>query len=80
VRTFILYGAIVLLLIVILMSVISWRSVAKRDFALASIIVMIAVSAVVEQRLFDFGYDPFLLALFANCYLQPKEMTLEEQS
>lgn len=80
VRTFILYGAIVLLLIVIVMSVISWRSVAKRDFALASIIVMIAVSAVVEQRLFDFGYDPFLLALFANCYLQPKETTLEEQS
>ncbi|WP_373841745.1 hypothetical protein [Limosilactobacillus sp.] len=79
VRTLILYGAIVLLLVVITMTVISWRSIANHDFALASVMVIVTISAVVEQRLFDFGYDPFLLAIFANCYLQRREIKLEEQ-
>jgi hypothetical protein len=78
VRTFIIYGIIVLLLVVIMMTVISWQSIATHDFALASVLVIVTISAVVEQRLLDFGYDPFLLATFAQCYLIHKKGKLTE--
>lgn len=68
IRVLIMYGIIVALMLLVTMTVISWRSVTKGSFALASILVVVSLSAVVEQHLFDLGFDPFLLALFANVY------------
>lgn len=71
-RVVILYGIIMFILILIAMSAISWISIKQGNFVLASILVIVTVSAIVEQRLIDISYDPFLLALFANCYYQIK--------
>ena len=60
------------LLIVVAMAIISYRSIQKANFALASIMVIVTISAIVEQRLLDFGYDPFLIAIFAQCYFSNK--------
>lgn len=67
-RVLILYGIIVAVLLLMVMTIISYRSVSRGSYALASIIVMVAISSVVEQRLYNISYDPFLIALFANLY------------
>lgn len=72
IRLLVIYGLVMALLIVIAMSIIAWRSIEKRDFALASVMVIVTISAIVEQRLLDFGYNPFLIAFFAQCYLKKK--------
>lgn len=69
-RIILLYGLIMFVLILIAMTAISWSSIQKGDFVLASILVIVTISAVVEQRLIDITYNPFLLALFAQCYSQ----------
>lgn len=68
IRLLVIYGVVATLLILLAMTVISWRSMAMRSFALSSVMVIIAMSAVIEQHLIDFGYNPFLIALFANVY------------
>lgn len=67
-RALILYGIIIAALLLIVMTVISYRSVSTKSYALASIMVMVAISSVVEQRLYNISYDPFLIALLANLY------------
>lgn len=69
-RMTILYGIIMAIIILLAMTKISWESFQKGSFALASIIVIVSVSAMVEQRLLDLAYDPFLIALLANVYTQ----------
>lgn len=71
-RMTILYGIIMAIIILLAMTKISWESFQKGSFALASIIVIVSVSAMVEQRLLDLAYDPFLIALLANVYTQRK--------
>lgn len=71
-RMTILYGIIMAIIILLAMTKISWESFQKGSFALASIIVIVSVSAMVEQRLLDLAYDPFLIALLANIYTQHK--------
>lgn len=71
-RMTILYGIIMAIIILLAMTKISWKSFQKGSFALASIIVIVSVSAMVEQRLLDLAYDPFLIALLANVYTQHK--------
>lgn len=71
-RMTILYGIIIAIIILLAMTKISWESFQKGSFALASIIVIVSVSAMVEQRLLDLAYDPFLIALLANVYTQHK--------
>lgn len=71
-RMTILYGIIMAIIILLAMTKISWESFQKGSFALASIIVVVSVSAMVEQRLLDLAYDPFLIALLANVYTQHK--------
>ena len=71
-RMTILYGIIMAIIILSAMTKISWESFQKGSFALASIIVIVSVSAMVEQRLLDLAYDPFLIALLANVYTQHK--------
>lgn len=71
-RMTILYGIIMTIIILLAMTKISWESFQKGSFALASIIVIVSMSAMVEQRLLDLAYDPFLIALLANVYTQYK--------
>ena len=71
-RMTILYGIIMAIIILLAMTKISWESFQKGSFALASIFVIVSVSAMVEQRLLDLAYDPFLIALLANVYTQHK--------
>lgn len=71
-RMTILYGIIMAIIILLAMTKISWESFQKGSFALASIIVIVSVSAMVEQRLLDLAYDPFLIVLLANVYTQHK--------
>lgn len=71
-RMTILYGIIMAIIILLAMTKISWESFQKGSFALASIIVIVSVSAMVEQRLLDLAYDPFLIALLANVYTKHK--------
>lgn len=71
-RMTILYGIIMAIIILLAMTKISWESFQKGSFALASIIVIVSMSAMVEQRLLDLAYDPFLIALLANVYTQYK--------
>lgn len=73
-RVAILYGIIALIIIVTIMTIITWRSVHVYRYALASIITLVAISAIVEQRLVDLSFNPFLLALLANIY--PKDVRL----
>jgi hypothetical protein len=72
IRLLVIYGIIMTVLVIIAMTVISWRSIKAKNYALASVLVVITISAVVEQRLLDFGYNPFLIALFAQCYLSSR--------
>lgn len=65
-RILILYGVIAFIIIMAILTIISYRSINYGEYALAAILVIVAVSAVVEQRLIDVSYDPFLIALLAN--------------
>lgn len=65
-RMMLLYGIIAAIVVIIIMIVISRRSIMTRQYALAGILVIVTVSAVVEQRLLDLSYDPFLIALVAS--------------
>lgn len=61
----IMYGVIAGILVIMIMTVIAWRSTHYELYTLASILVVVAVSSMVEQRLTDISYDPFLIALLA---------------
>ncbi|WP_283576513.1 hypothetical protein [Limosilactobacillus oris] len=65
IRLAVIYGVIIGILIVVFMTIIAYRSVAHRHFALAAIIMFVSIHCIVEQHLLDFNYDPFLLALLA---------------
>ena len=67
-RILILYGVIAFIIILAILTIISYRSIKYEEYALATILVIVAISAVVEQRLIDVSYDPFLIALLANVY------------
>lgn len=72
VRILIMYGFIAIVLLLLVMTFISFRSFVQQDYALASILVIVAISAVLEQRLLDLGYNPFLLALLTSQVYQNK--------
>ena len=66
------------LVVIITMTIVSWQSIKQSEFALASTMVIVTISAIVEQRLLDFGYDPFLIAIFAQCYFSNKLISEEK--
>lgn len=65
-RLMIIFGIISLLIVLVMMTRISWQSIQANDYALASIIVIVTISAMLEQRLVDIAYNPFLLAFLAT--------------
>lgn len=72
IRLLVIYGLVMTLLILIIMTIVSFRSIKEADYALASVMVIVTISSIVEQRVLDFGYDPFLIAIFAQCYIKEK--------
>lgn len=70
VRAPIIYGIVMAIVLLMIMVVISWRSIQSGSYALAAVIVIVTISAVVEQRLIDLAYDPFLIALLATTSTQ----------
>ncbi|MBM6754495.1 hypothetical protein H5993_06965 [Lactobacillus alvi] len=77
-RLLIIFGITALLATLVIMTKLSWKSIQSNDYALASIMVIIMISAVLEQRLIDIAYDPFLLALLAKqSSLKIKEKNFE---
>lgn len=71
VRVTIFYGILVMLLLIAAMTIIALRPIHNGLFALASVMVIVSISAMVEQRLIDISFNPFLFALFAYTY-KPK--------
>lgn len=65
-RLLMIFGLAALLVILLIMVKISWQSVQLNDYALASILVIVTVNAVLEQRLVDIAYNPFLIAFLAT--------------
>lgn len=79
-RIGIMYGVVALIAILMIMSIISWRSVQAHTYALASILVLITVSAIVEQRLVDLSFDPFLIAILADVRKSKCDNLMEDRS
>ena len=65
-RLLIIFGIVVLFVVLTMMTKISWQSIQNNDYALASIMVIVTISAILEQRLVDIAYNPFLLAFLAT--------------
>lgn len=65
-RLMIIYGVIAFVAVIAVMTIIGLKSVLTSDYRLAAIMVMLAISCVIEQHLLDMSYDPFLIALFAS--------------
>lgn len=65
-RLIIIYGVIAFVSVIFVMTIIGLKSVLVKDYRLAAIMVMLAISCVIEQHLLDMSYDPFLIALFAS--------------
>ena len=79
IRILIMYGIIAFFIILGIMTVISFRLIRQGTYVLATIFVIISISAIVEQRLLDISYDPFLIALYANIYSQKNKKSQEEK-
>ena len=52
--------------VLIVMTVISLHSIRVQNYLLAAIMLMVAVSCVIEQHLLDISFNPFLIALLAD--------------
>ena len=73
VRMFILYGIVMGIIILVVMTMISWYSIQLGSYKLASIMVILSISAVIEQHFLEIAYNPFLIALipiFSNIRLK----------
>lgn len=65
-RLFIIYGLLALVTVLIIMTIISLHSIRVQSYLLAAIMLMVAVSCVIEQHLLDISFNPFLIALLAD--------------
>lgn len=66
VRLLIIYGLIAFVLVLVIMSMLGYYSVKCHDFIFATVMVMVALSSVIEQHFLDISYEPFLIALLAK--------------
>lgn len=65
IRLLIIYGVIMLILVVGIMMVITIRSTFHHSYIIPAIMVIVAISCLVEQHLLDLSFNPFLLSLLA---------------
>ncbi|MCC4359054.1 polymerase [Limosilactobacillus reuteri] len=68
IRMFLLWGLLVFILIIVYMTYIAMRSIFRRTFVLAAIILIASLNFMFEPDIIKIIYDPFLLALFATPY------------
>ena len=74
IRLAIIYGLIMLLFVIIVMTLIGMRSVSVQGYCLAGIMLLLTVSFIIEQHILDISYNPFLIALLAsNAYYHKLE-------
>lgn len=66
VRMLLLWGCIAFIIVVVSMTVIAIRSTINRSYALAAIMLIVAINCMFEPYIIYFVYNPFLLALFAK--------------
>lgn len=66
IRLAIIYGLIMLLFVIIVMTLIGMRSVSVQGYCLAGIMLLLTFSCVIEQHILDISYNPFLVALLAS--------------
>lgn len=79
-RLAIISGLILGIIVVYWMTKISWKSIQAQDYALAAIIVIVTISAVVEQHLLEIDYDPFLLAAYSIVYTSDRQIRMEKKN
>lgn len=74
IRMFLLWGLLVFILIIVYMTYIAMRSIFRRTFVLAAIILIASLNFMFEPDIIKIIYDPFLLALFATpCFYKIQE-------
>lgn len=70
-RLLLIYGFLLGVFFVFVMTYIAYRSTLNHTYCLAAIILLISLHCVVEQHLVDISFDPFLIAFLAkNVYLK----------
>ena len=74
IRMFLLWGLLAFILIIVYMTYIAMRSIFRRTFVLAAIILIASLNFMCEPDIIKIIYDPFLLALFATpCFYKIQE-------
>ena len=74
IRMFLLWGLLAFILIIVYMTYIAMRSIFRRTFVLAAIILIASLNFMFEPDIIKIIYDPFLLALFATpCFYKIQE-------
>ncbi|WP_367342070.1 hypothetical protein [Limosilactobacillus sp.] len=79
-RMVIISGLVLGIIVVFWMTKISWQSIQAEDYALAAIIVILTISAMVEQHLLEIDYDPFLLAAYSIVYTSDRQSRMEKKN
>ncbi|WP_301876367.1 hypothetical protein [Limosilactobacillus oris] len=80
IRLFIIYGIIVSLAVMAVMTIIALRSIISHDYCLAGIMFLVSISGLIEPHLLDVAFNPFLMALLATnvYYTIANDKILEE--
>lgn len=66
IRLMIIYGLVAVAFFVGVMLIIGLRSTLQKDYRLAAVMMMLAISCVIEQHLLNLAFNPFLIALLAE--------------
>ena len=75
VRLFIIYGFVIALVILSVMMYISIKSIRNGNYVIPALMLILAVSCLIEQHLLELAFNPFLLAFLANI----KNETISEE-
>lgn len=75
-RLFIIYGIVIGIIFVTIMTIISLQSVIKREYCFAGIMLVASIGFLIEPHLLDISFNPFLIALLAdNVYYSQQQIT-----
>ena len=77
IRLLVIYGLVAAVFFLGVMMVISLRPTLGGDYRLAAIMMMVALSCMIEQHLLDLSFNPFLLALLAGPIIMNEKKTRE---
>lgn len=66
IRLVVIYGIVIGVVILAVMTIIAFTSTKKQGYCLAAIILLIAIHSIIEQHLFEISFNPFLFALLSN--------------